>query len=134
MYQIAFHTLRFSRRKKMRLWHPSLLQELPTKKLSVLHMALCKIKSNRWNKPTAKAWYYNLSWGCFCWYHCTVIRELQGRNVKVSLQWLDWRYRGKRFGLFNEITTRENPTIPYLTTFEEICAETVEKQKSLLIS
>jgi hypothetical protein len=45
---------------------------------------------------------------------------------------LDWRYRGKRFGLFNEITTRENPTIPYLTTFEEICAETAEKQKTLL--
>ena len=55
-------------------------------------------------------------------------------RCEVSLQWLDWRYRGKRFGLFNGISIEENPTIPYLTTFEEICAETVEKQKSLLVS
>ena len=79
----------------MRFWHPTLLQQLPNKKLSTLHASLCRVRSRPWGKPTPKTWYYNLSWGCLVWYHSLVIREMQGRGWRVLVKWLDYTYRGR---------------------------------------
>lgn len=79
----------------MRFWHHSILQEVPSKKLSALNMTLCKIRSNPWGKPTPRTWYYNLPWEAISWYHSKVLKELQGRGWKINIRWLDYSYRGK---------------------------------------
>lgn len=113
----------------MRLWHPSLLQEIPTKNLSSLHMSLCRVRSNSWGKPTAKAWYYNLSWKCLVWYHSLVIKELQSRGWRVFVRWLDYSYRGKGKEPSPIIYEREFGNQKEL---EQICPETLKKQQEAL--
>ena len=57
----------------MRLWHPILMQEVPSKNLSSFHMSICRVRIAPWGKPTAISWYYNLSWQCLVWSHSLVI-------------------------------------------------------------
>jgi len=113
----------------MRLWNPEIVQEAPTKSLSAIHMLLCKVRSTPWGKPTARAWYYNLSWQCLVWYHSCVIRELQSRGWKVRVKWLDYNFRGNG----KEPAPGNYERVPScLKEFEEICPENKEKQlKSL---
>ena len=79
----------------MRLWHPSILQELPSCTLSTLHMSLCRVRQKPWGRPTPRTWYYNLSWECLCWYHSQVIHEMNQRTWHSDQRWLDYSYRGQ---------------------------------------
>lgn len=113
----------------MRFWHPSILQEVPSKKLSALHMAVCKIRSNSWGKPTASAWYYNLSWDCLAWYHSQVANELQRRGWRICLKWLDYSYRG----LHGEpVPGPHDYSKSFIEEFERISFDSLEKQKKEL--
>lgn len=113
----------------MRLWHPTLLQELSDKKLSALHAAICRIRSRPWGKPTARAWYYNLSWGCLVWYHSLVIREMQGRGWSVFVRWLEYSYRGKDKEPAPGAYGRERG---HLKELEAIAFDPVERQRAEL--
>ena len=117
----------------MRIWHPSLLQELPGSKLGTLHMSLCRIRQNPWGRPTARTWYYNLSWDALAWYHSVVIREMQGRGWRVDIRWLDYTYRGK-----SEPLPRRSGDTDYesnhLSELEAISPETARQQRELLHS
>ncbi len=113
----------------MRLWHPQLLQNLPGKKLAALHAAICRIRSRPWGKPTAKTWYYNLSWGCLCWYHSLVIREMQSRGWSVFVRWLEYSYRGKG----REPSTAEyGKESGHLKELEALSFDSLERQKAAL--
>lgn len=112
----------------MRLWHPQLIQDVPLKRLAVLHMALCKVRSRPWGKPTPRAWYYNLSWPCLVWYHSLVIRELQSRGWNVYLRWLEYQYRGNA----EPSPVEYHYDFGHIPEFERICPESKEKQRKLL--
>lgn len=112
----------------MRLWHPSLLQELLPSTLSTLHMSLCKVRQNPWRKPTARTWYYNLSWEGICWYHAEVIREMNGRSWHVDQRWLNYSYRGKSEPAEGEWDTAAN----HLEELDRINPETIPAQRAVL--
>lgn len=113
----------------MRLWHPSLMQEVPTKNLSSLHMSICRVRSTPWGKPTARTWYYNLSWQCLVWYHSLVIKELQARGWRVFVKWLDYTYRGRNAEPSLSSYERDSG---HQKELEQICPESVEKQRQTL--
>lgn len=117
----------------MRLWHPSLLQELPGSKLGVLHMALCKIRQKPWGKPTPRTWYYNLSWDTLVWYHSAVVREMQGRFWHPDIRWLDHSYRGKSEPIYLKPDAHDYEA-NRLSEIEAIMPETADRQRKELRS
>lgn len=111
----------------MRLWHPSLFQELPGSKLGALHMALCRIRQKPWGKPTPRAWYYNLAWDALVWYHSLVIREMQGRFWRPDIRWLDYSYRGKSEPILVKPGTHDYEA-NHMKEIEAIMPEGVDRQ------
>lgn len=109
----------------MRLWDPSILQEVPAKKLSVLHMALCRVRSRPWGKPTPAAFYYNMTWDCLAWYHSQVVNELQRRGWRMCLKWLDWSFRGMDG---EPASGPHDYSASFLDEFRRINFDSVEKQ------
>ena len=115
----------------MRIWHPSLLQELPGTKLGTLHMSLCRIRQRPWGRPTSRTWYYNLPWDTLAWYHSSVIREMQGRGWRVDIRWLDYTYRGKEEPLPRQPGDNDYER-DHLKELEAIMPESVKRQRRML--
>lgn len=117
----------------MRLWHPSLFQELPGTKLATLHMSLCRVRQRPWGKPTPRTWYYNLTWDTLVWYHSLVIREMQGRGWRPDIRWLDSSYRGKSEPMQVKPGKHDYDT-DRLAEIEAIMPERLERQRAVLHS
>lgn len=112
----------------MRLWHPSVLQELPSCTLSTLHMSLCRVRQKPWGRPTPRTWYYNLSWEGLCWYHSQVIHEMNQRAWHTDQRWLDYSYRGKSEPVEGEWDMAANR----LEELDRINPETIPAQRAAL--
>ena len=80
----------------MRLWHYKLIPFLPRQQLLGQHRECCALRGNGWGKKHSTVDYvFNYSQNVLCSFHHFVMREMMIHGYKVSIDWLDWKYRGK---------------------------------------
>lgn len=116
----------------MRLWQPELLHTLPGALLCALHRDVCLVRSGDWKSPrNAGSWAWLLPWGCIAWYHSRVLKEMQARGWKPSLQWLDPLYRGKKSADLKEGLFSQEDMSPaqWRQVFRKACPETIAAQR-----
>lgn len=81
----------------MRLWHEELIPLLPRQQLLGQHREASALRGLGWNKPHATVNYvFNYSYKRLYYYHSLVMQEMTRRGYKVSEEWLNPNYRGKR--------------------------------------
>lgn len=81
----------------MRLWHEELITKLPRQQLLGAHREACALRGNGWNKPHATVNYvFEYSYKRLFYYHYLIMKEMERRGYKVSKEWLNPNYRGKR--------------------------------------
>jgi uncharacterized protein (TIGR02328 family) len=81
----------------MRLWHEELIPYLPRQQLLGQHREACALRGLGWNKPHATVNYvFNYSYKRLYYYHYIVMQEMTRRGYKVSEEWFDPIYRGKK--------------------------------------
>lgn len=80
----------------MRLWHESLIQQLPDNQLRGQHRECCALRGKGWGRPHSTVNYvfdHPRSW---LWaYHVKVMKEMANRGFNVDPLWNDPYYRGK---------------------------------------
>lgn len=81
----------------MRLWHESLIPQLPRQQLLGQHRECAALRGAGWGRPHATVDYvfahppYRLYL-----YHVLIMQEMQRRGYKPDEAWFDPCYRGKR--------------------------------------
>ncbi|UTC89887.1 hypothetical protein E4N87_03915 [Treponema denticola] len=81
----------------MRLWHQNLINRLPAQQLLGQHRECCALRGNGWGKKHSVVDYVFLySPYKLFQYHELVMEEMNKRGYKVSEEWLDKNYRGKK--------------------------------------
>lgn len=81
----------------MRLWHEDLIHRLPAQQLLGQHRECCALRGLGWGKKHSVVDYVFLySPYKLFQYHELVMTEMQKRGYKVSEEWLDKNYRGKK--------------------------------------
>ena len=87
----------------MRLWHQSLLNELPREQLLGQHRECCALRGKGWGRKHATVDYvfkYDLE--KLCAYHFCVLDEMEYRGYKVNPLWWNGLYRGKILGFIED--------------------------------
>jgi uncharacterized protein (TIGR02328 family) len=83
----------------MRLWHVDLLPMLSTQRLLGQHRECCAMRGLGWGRKhsvVGYVWEYN--YDRLYIYHVKVMNYMLRRGIKVSIDWYDICYRGKRIG------------------------------------
>ena len=81
----------------MRLWHEQMITQLPKNQLLGQHRECCALRGNGWEKKHRTVDYVFLySPYCLYRYHSLVMDEMEKRGYKVSIEWRDKNYRGKK--------------------------------------
>ena len=80
----------------MRLWHISLITQLPRQQLLGQHRECCALRGNGWGRKHATVDYvFVYGRGRLVAYHLCVIDEMVHRGYRVDSAWLRSEYRGK---------------------------------------
>ncbi|WMJ21926.1 TIGR02328 family protein [Paludicola sp. MB14-C6] len=80
----------------MRLWHQSLLSQLPSKQLLGQHRECCALRGNGWGKKHSVVDYvFTHEPELLVAYHHTVMLEMKKRGYHIDPLWWDYCYRGK---------------------------------------
>lgn len=99
----------------MRLWHEELLRKLPRQQLLGLNRECAALIGLGWTKKHSTVQYaLDDSLERLKAYHLRVIDEMERRGYKVSREWYNPLYRGKRVGMDHNINPVTALTI-YLT-------------------
>lgn len=81
----------------MRLWHEDLISRLPDRQLLGQHRECCALRGNGWGRKHSVVNYVFLySPYRLFQYHELIMNEMKQRGYRVSEEWLDKDYRGKR--------------------------------------
>ncbi|MGG3798210.1 TIGR02328 family protein [Metabacillus fastidiosus] len=81
----------------MRLWHEHLIDRLPRQQLLGQHRECAALRGNGWGKPHATVNYvFEHSYSKLFYYHHLIMQEMKRRGYKVTEEWLDPKYRGKK--------------------------------------
>lgn len=81
----------------MRLWHQLLIPNLPRKQLLGLHREVAAMRGLFWGRNHSTVNYvWRYSPLRLFRYHQLVMQEMERRGYKVSKEWKDPLYRGKR--------------------------------------
>ncbi len=103
----------------MRLWHESLIEDLPRQQLLGQHRECCALRGNGWGKKHATVDYvfvhspYKLYL-----YHMLIISEMLSRGYSPDLDWLIPEYRGKNCDRYDELIKVEK-TYPIYAEHDE---------------
>ena len=88
----------------MRLWHEQIIRLLPKNQLLGQHRECCALRGNGWKKRHKTVDYVFLysPYHLFV-YHSLVMDEMEKRGYKVSIEWRDKNYRGKKAEKYNNL-------------------------------
>ena len=88
----------------MRLWHEQIIHLLPKNQLLGQHRECCALRGNGWKKKHKTVDYVFLysPYHLFV-YHSLVMDEMEKRGYKVSIEWSDKNYRGKKAEKYNNL-------------------------------
>lgn len=80
----------------MRLWHQSLITQLPAPQLLGQHRECCALRGNAWAKKHSVVDYvFTHEPELLVAYHHTVMHEMIRRGYQIESLWWDCCYRGK---------------------------------------
>lgn len=80
----------------MRLWHQSLIKELPREQLLGQHREATGLRGNGWGRKHVTVDYvFTHSPYLLYKYHLLIMREMRRRGYKVDKLWYNSLYRGK---------------------------------------
>ncbi|UFT99726.1 TIGR02328 family protein [Radiobacillus kanasensis] len=80
----------------MRLWHESLISQLPRQQLLGQHRECCALRGKGWGKPHSTVNYVFVhSPQKLFHYHELVMEEMERRGYNVNPLWMDPYYRGQ---------------------------------------
>lgn len=123
-------------REKMRLWHETLLSQLPRQQLLGQHRECCALRGNGWGKKHATVNYvFKYSPYKLYQYHQLVLAEMQQRGYHPATEWSDPLYRGIKCAPYDELSpvTRTLPIYPeHDAAYLKECLENLEEKGILL--
>ena len=111
----------------MRLWHEQIIHILPKNQILGQHRECCALRGNGWNKKHKTVDYvftyspYNL----FI-YHSKIMDEMEKRGYRVSTEWRDKNYRGKKAESYSNLEETNISTPIYKEHNSEYLAECIE--------
>ena len=98
----------------MRLWHQDMINKLPRQQLLGQHRECCALRGNGWGRQHATVNYvFRYSPYLLYCYHRLIMAEMNRRGYRVSPEWLDKDYRGKRCPAYNNLAVIEVPNPIY---------------------
>ena len=116
----------------MHLYHPTLINYLPSQLLITLHRDCCAIRGNGWgrgNGPSTR-WIWMYPYSSLVQYHHLVLNEMQRRNFKPDPHWWEFGYRGKKWKAKKTIEQLNIPENPYFSpTFKEMTDQKLCRDK-----
>lgn len=99
----------------MRLWHQSLIYQLPRAQLLGQHRECCALRGKGWGKKHRTVDYvFHYSPIRLFYYHQLVMEEMNNRGYLPDKKWQDKLYRGQNISpyLFLEEEVKQNPIYP----------------------
>lgn len=98
----------------MRLWHEKIIPLLPRNQLLGQHRECCALRGNGWGKKHKTVDYVFLYSPYYLFvYHSLVMDEMVKRGFKVSIEWKDKNYRGKKAESYNNLEEKITDTPIY---------------------
>lgn len=92
----------------MRLWHQSLISNLPRAQLLGQHREICALRGMGWNRKHSVVNYvFNYPYSYLYYFHLIVISEMISRGYRVCELWYDISYRGKNIGYDFSLFTKD---------------------------
>ena len=111
----------------MRLWHEQIIHLLPKNQLLGQHRECCALRGNGWQKKHKIVDYvFSYSPYCLFIYHSVVMDEMEKRRYKVSKEWRDKNYRGKRAENYNNLEEKVLESPIYKEHNNEYLIECIE--------
>ena len=94
----------------MRLWHQDMINKLPRQQLLGQHRECCALRGNGWGRQHATVNYvFRYSPYLLYCYHRLIMAEMNRRGYRVSPEWLDKDYRGRKCPAYNNLAVIEVP-------------------------
>lgn len=88
----------------MRLWHQDLISVLPRQQLLEQHRECCVLRGAGWGCPHATVNYvFTHSPIKLFQYYKKNMQEMENRGYKVSAEWQESTYRGKKEASYSEV-------------------------------
>ena len=113
--------------KKMRLWHEQIIHLLPKNQLLGQHRECCALRGNGWKKKHKTVDYVFLYSPYYLFvYHSLVMDEMEKRGYKVSKEWRDKNYRGKKAENYNNLEEKIIDSPIYKEHDNEYLVECIE--------
>ena len=110
----------------MRLWHEKIIPLLPRNQLLGQHRECCALRGNGWGKKHKTVDYVFLYSPYLFVYHSLVMDEMEKRGFKVSIEWKDKNYRGKKAESYNNLEEKITDTPIYKEYNNEYLIECLE--------
>ena len=83
----------------MRLWHQSLIPQLPRQQLLGQHRECCALRGNGWGRPHSTVNYvFTHEPEALVAYHYLVMAEMRNRGYNPDKTWMNINWRGKKIG------------------------------------
>lgn len=116
----------------MRLWHERLIPLLPKHQLLGRHRECCALRGRGWGRKHATVNYvFDHPPYLLYRYHVLVMEEMSARAYRVSPEWLDKDYRGKRLEAYVDLELVEtgSPVYPeHDEDYLEDCLRNLEQK------
>lgn len=116
----------------MRLWHERLIPLLPKHQLLGQHRECCALRGRGWGRKHATVNYvFDHPPYLLYRYHVLVMEEMSARAYRVSPEWLDKDYRGKRLEAYVDLELVEtgSPVYPeHDEDYLEDCLRNLEQK------
>lgn len=104
----------------MRLWHETLIPQLPRQQLLGQHRECCALRGNGWGRPHATVNYvFNYSPYKLFQYHKKVMDEMKRRGYHPNDQWTNPLYRGTTCQRYSQLTSCPMTTPIYIEHNDE---------------
>jgi uncharacterized protein (TIGR02328 family) len=125
----------------MRLWHQSLIHQLPRAQLLGQHRECCALRGNAWAKKHSVVDYvFTHSPELLVAYHHIVMNEMIKRGFQVDELWWDYCYRGKNClpwsdfskTIYHEAMARPLVYQEHDQTYYEECIENLNRKGIVL--
>lgn len=111
----------------MRLWHETLIRDLPRQQLLGQHRECCALRGKGWDRPHATVQYvFDYSPYKLYQYHQLIMEEMKSRMYQPDERWEDPLYRGKSCDSYRELepVTPTKPIYPeHNATYLAECLE-----------
>lgn len=115
----------------MRLWHESIITQLPRQQLLGQHRECCALRGNGWSRKQSTIDYVFKYLPYFLYrYNLLVMNEMKKRGYSVTESWLHKGYRGQYCQPYINVQKSDLSTPIYKEHSEKYLQDCIENLKS----